>query len=538
MNYIHKITHTYLPFYRSLAAMLVGICFFTSSFGGVMDKKTIPLAPKGQKILEEKLTSYPSFDVKNAMEEAKKKYPLLKKGSKVTVSYRRNRASGKFYGTDSKFVKIGSRKVPKMDLTQEQLAKFDEEVNAKMRQIYVGRLRSGYNSRKMLFEQEKIAPLAHQYPPLSSTTFAKVFRKIKPADKAKKYNDEIMQQYNDSLPIPEDMSKRQFLRKTLSDFLDKHSDLVLDGYYVISLVEKKKKEEAIRKAEEARQKKLAERIAYPRVATPTFSPDGGDYKAGNKVTISCPTEGVEIRYSLDNSIPTEASPLYKEPLSVKMNQKLQAVAFHPEYNDSDVGIMTSWNGSGLYGSYFNSTCFKGYTKVKLDKEVFFNWAKDKLPEGVVKDFYSALWTGTLIPPESGEYTFYLQGDDGVRMWLNGKVFIDGWKEQSRTEYKETANLTGGKKYDIKLALVELGGTSSIMLEWSTDKMSRTSVPSNCLDPHGKETDKVRKWNKKSGGKYIYRKKMNNPGGVNNKVLLRKYQNTKWKEKSIQQLRGF
>lgn len=538
MNFIQTISHDQvIRFFRPVLFLLV-TCFFSfNSFAGTMNKKNIPLAPKGQEILEEKLTSYPSFDLKKASKEAKEKYPMTKEGTKVTLSYRRNQVSGSFRGTTSKSVKIGTKKVPKMDLTQWQLAKFDKQTNTKIRQMHVDRLRSGYNAKKMLFEQELIAPLVKQYPPISPTTFVKVFRKIKPPEQAKKYNKEILKQYNDSLPKPEGMSKKQFLRKTLKDFLAKHSDLVLDGYYVISVAEKKKKEEVMRLAEEARLKKLAERITYPRAATPIFTPDGGDYKASNKVTITTPTEGAEIRYTLDNSTPTETSPLYKAPLSVKMSQKLKAVAFHPEFNDSDVGIIAPWAGNGLYASYFNSVLFKGTTKVKLDKEVFFDWGKDPLPSGVVDDGYSALWTGTLIAPDSGEYTFYLQGDDGVRMWLNGKVFIDGWKEQSRTEYKETANLVGGKKYDIKLALVELGGTSSIMLEWSTDKMARTRVSSNCLDPHGKETDKVRKWNKKSGGKYINRKKMTNPGSVNKKVLLRNYNNKLWKKKSIQQLRG-
>ena len=500
-------------------------------------KKQIQLAPSGQKIMEEKLTSYPSFDLKKITKEAKDKYPITQEGTKVTLSYRRNQVTGKFYGTTTKSIKIGTKKVPKMDLTQGQLAKFDSEVNEKMRQLYVKRQRAGYNAERMLFEQGLIAPLVKQYPPVSKITFARVFRKMKDRTAAAKYTDEVLDQYDKSLPLPENVSKKQFLKKTLNDFLAKHNDLALDGYYVISAVEQKHKEEVRKKIEAVRQKKLAERIAYPRVSTPTFTPDGGAYDPENQVSITCPTKDAVIRYTINNETPTESSAIYTKPIKLKMNQRLKAIAFHPEYNDSDCAYMASWDGSGLYAAYFERTTFSGKTVVKLDKQVFFDWAKDKIPDGIPKDYYSALWTGHVIPPKTGEYTIYLQGDDGVRMWINGRLFIDGWVEQARKEYKETASLTAGKKYDIKLALAEMRGTSSIMLEWSSDSISRQAIPSNCFFPRGKETDKLRKWNKKRGDKYINRGKMTNPGSHRNRVLLKKYGNPHSEKKARAQLRA-
>lgn len=531
MDILQIFNKTKLIFFIFYASCLLLSSLFANG------KNDIQLSPSGQKIIDEKLSSYPAFEIKKFTEEAKEKYPLLKKGDETTLSYRNKQAKGKFYELTDKYVRIGTRKVYVIDLTQEQLAQFNPEINAKMRQLYVDRQKSGYNAKRMLFEQELIKPIIQQYPPVAKATFARVFKKLEDRKIAEKYTDEILEFYDSSLPIPEDVSKKQFLRKILSDFLNKHPDIVLDGVYVISVAEKKKKDEELRKIEEALQKKLAERITYPRVATPVFSPDGGEYNSNNAVAITCPTQGAEIRYTVNNETPTEKSPLYKEPINLKMNQRLKAVAFHPEYNDSDCAYMATWDGRGVYAAYFNKTTFEGETFVKLDKQVFFDWAKDKLPEGVNQDFYSVLFTGHMIPPETGEYTFYLQGDDAIRMWINGRLFIDGWVEQSRTEYKETASLVAGKKYDIKLAVVELAGTSSLMLEWSTDSISRQAVPSNCLYPTGKETDKLRLWNKKQGGKYVNRKKMANPGSHRNQVLLNKYNNKNWKLKVLEQSRA-
>ncbi|HPG38813.1 MAG TPA: chitobiase/beta-hexosaminidase C-terminal domain-containing protein [bacterium] len=55
------------------------------------------------------------------------------------------------------------------------------------------------------------------------------------------------------------------------------------------------------------------------VATPTFDPAPGTYTSARNVTISCTTTGVTIRYTTDNSDPTETSALYSGALTVPLN---------------------------------------------------------------------------------------------------------------------------------------------------------------------------------------------------------------------------
>ena len=479
------------------------------------------LSPAGMKLIDEKIASYPPFDLKKIEKDAEKRYPLIKEGETTTLSDRKQTAKGKFYGINSKYVRIGTKEIARFDLNQEQLSRFIPALNADMRRKYIKKQKSIYRSEKRCFEDSVIAPLLKKYPAVSKKMFSKVFSKLKDKKLAEKYIEDLINFYDESLPIPDDVSKKQFVRNVFHKFIENNDNLVLDGFYVISAKEKKRLDDIIRKRQELKEKKLAERIAYPCVATPVFSPDGGIYDPAKKVTIIDSTPNSEIHYTLNNEIPTEESPVYTSPISMKMNQRLKAVAFHKEFNDSDVACMSQWRGSGLYASYFNRTNFTGKTFVKLEKNIFLNLNKDKPPKGVKDDYFTALWTGQLIPAKSGEYTFYLSGDDGVRMWLNGKLFIDGWVEQAKTEYKETFNLVAGKKYDIKLALIDLESLALIMLEWSSNGLSRQPIPSNCLTPFGRETDNVRKWNKKVDGIYINRRKMVNPGSYRHKTLLRK-----------------
>jgi len=52
------------------------------------------------------------------------------------------------------------------------------------------------------------------------------------------------------------------------------------------------------------------------VKTPVFSPSGGTYEIGQSITITCPTGGVEIRYTIDGSEPSSESTLFITPLII------------------------------------------------------------------------------------------------------------------------------------------------------------------------------------------------------------------------------
>jgi len=72
------------------------------------------------------------------------------------------------------------------------------------------------------------------------------------------------------------------------------------------------------------------------VATPTFSPEGGTYGTAQTVTISCTTEGAEIRYTLTGDDPTEASTLYEGAITISTTTTLKAIGYKAGYTESAV----------------------------------------------------------------------------------------------------------------------------------------------------------------------------------------------------------
>lgn len=76
--------------------------------------------------------------------------------------------------------------------------------------------------------------------------------------------------------------------------------------------------------------------APARVATPTFSPGGGSYATPQDVALSCATSGAVIRYTVDGSTPTAASPAYSTAIHVAASETIKAYAIASGKTDSAV----------------------------------------------------------------------------------------------------------------------------------------------------------------------------------------------------------
>lgn len=73
------------------------------------------------------------------------------------------------------------------------------------------------------------------------------------------------------------------------------------------------------------------------VAAPTATPSAYSYFTGTlAVSFACATAGAEIRYTLDGSTPTLASPLYSSPLTLSSTTTIYARAFKPGLTDSSI----------------------------------------------------------------------------------------------------------------------------------------------------------------------------------------------------------
>ncbi|AQG81716.1 PQQ-dependent sugar dehydrogenase [Spirosoma montaniterrae] len=131
-------------------------------------------------------------------------------------------------------------------------------------------------------------------------------------------------------------------------------------------------------------------------------------------------------------------------------------------------MLPSSGGNGLWAEYYASTDeFKELpTLVRIDPTVNFDWG-DKGPRGVGDDKFVARWTGKVLAPFTDTYTFYVQSDDGVRLWVDDKLLIDKWIFQPETEWSARIDLVAGRQYNIRMEYLENQGAAVSRLLWST-----------------------------------------------------------------------
>jgi Predicted beta-xylosidase len=97
------------------------------------------------------------------------------------------------------------------------------------------------------------------------------------------------------------------------------------------------------------------------------------------------------------------------------------------------------------------------------------------------DYNTARFTGTIVPEYSEDYTFYMTGDDGFRLWVNGEPIIDFWQQKWEIEQTSTTiALEAGKHYDIKVEYLQGWGGSWLRMEWKSASQQREIVPESAL----------------------------------------------------------
>ena len=139
-------------------------------------------------------------------------------------------------------------------------------------------------------------------------------------------------------------------------------------------------------------------------------------------------------------------------------------------------------GTGLTGRYYAGTDFADLKVTRLDPTVDFAWGGGTPDGRLGSDRFSARWTGQVQPRYSEAYTFATITDDGVRLWIDGRLVIDNWTDHAPMENRGTIALVAGKRYDIRLEFYERAGDATARLAWSSPTQAREIIPANCLYP--------------------------------------------------------
>jgi len=199
------------------------------------------------------------------------------------------------------------------------------------------------------------------------------------------------------------------------------------------------------------------------------------------------------------------------------------------------------SATGLQGQYFDSTDLTAPVFQRTDAAINLNWGNQNPIQSADSSAFSARWTGQVTAPTDGAYTFFTRADDGVRLWVNGKLLVDRWSDVNLAgdinhdgmvdsvdfniitqhygtnsgatsdmgdlngdgavnrrdtqvlksnwsnlalapENSGTITLQAGKSYDIKLEYYNHTGMGQVQLMWSGPGIKKTIIPTSQLSP--------------------------------------------------------
>ena len=127
---------------------------------------------------------------------------------------------------------------------------------------------------------------------------------------------------------------------------------------------------------------------------------------------------------------------------------------------------------------------------RFDEKVDFNFGEQGPSDKVGKDEYAARWSGSIFAPETGEYEFIVETDNGTRLWVNEYDALDPqldmWVRSGNDRRHSTSVfLLGGRSYRIQLEIFKekREKVSSATLKWKPPHGAEEVIPSRVLSPN-------------------------------------------------------
>ena len=113
--------------------------------------------------------------------------------------------------------------------------------------------------------------------------------------------------------------------------------------------------------------------------------------------------------------------------------------------------------------YANRTLSGSPVLVRQDVDIDFQWQQSSPDPLVPPDSFSARWQGSWTFQE-GQYRFNAYADDGVRLWVDGALVIDQWRDQGAALFSGERFLQAGK-YDVQVEYYESVGEAQLHIWW-------------------------------------------------------------------------
>ena len=181
----------------------------------------------------------------------------------------------------------------------------------------------------------------------------------------------------------------------------------------------------------------------------------------------------------------------------RYSYQVVAVGTDATANSDEFSILpyTTGDGTGLWGVYTKNFTH-GYDPAeevaleRIDPTIDFDWGANAPSEAVGADHFRITWTGLIIIPFDGKYSFRINYDDGARLMIDNAIVLNNWSVGGVFESRASVSLTAGV-HPIRIDAQEQVGDARCQLFWG-GCVDEEIVPASQLIPDKVAVDTVPK----------------------------------------------
>lgn len=139
----------------------------------------------------------------------------------------------------------------------------------------------------------------------------------------------------------------------------------------------------------------------------------------------------------------------------------------------------------LNAEYFDNKDLQGDPVVtRHEQSLNLDWGNGSPDQKVPDDNFSARFTGKVIIPKDHSYRLSITADDGCKLWIDGKLWVDKWLPQDSVTSEAPVDLQPGSTHDIKVEYMEVTGGALLKLRWQPTTVRSEEAQRTCWIPPG------------------------------------------------------
>jgi alpha-L-fucosidase len=210
-----------------------------------------------------------------------------------------------------------------------------------------------------------------------------------------------------------------------------------------------------------------------------------------EVTISSDRENVDLRYTIDGSVPGALSKHAFEPIALKVTTTVTARCFRDgkpvsgpvsaTFTKVTPAPATDVEGivNGVRYLYFEGDwdVLPDFTKLKVVKSG--TLANFDLSPRTQPEYFGLEYSCYVNVPEDGVYSFFVASDDGTRLFVDNKLLIDNDGRHGMVEKKGIVALSAGL-HPLKVQYFQKTGGRDIKVSWEGPNISKQAIPESML----------------------------------------------------------